>query len=118
VASHELKTWPDSYAAVLTGEKTFEFRKDDRGFAVEDLLVLREYVPCSLCLATGRVPDPGSHGESDACSCLETSEPRGKYTGRTLLVRVGYIMRAKRCGPCPALPEGHVVMSIAKVRSQ
>lgn len=43
--THELKTHPLPFAAVKRGDKTFEFRKDDRGFAVGDRLVLREWNP-------------------------------------------------------------------------
>lgn len=40
-----LKTWPEYFQAIVRGEKTFEVRKDDRGFAVGDTLVLQEYDP-------------------------------------------------------------------------
>lgn len=43
--THELKTWPLYYEAVANGSKTFELRKNDRKFAVGDLLVLREFNP-------------------------------------------------------------------------
>lgn len=43
--THELKTWPDPYEAVFTGRKHFEYRKDDRGFQVGDLLLLRKWDP-------------------------------------------------------------------------
>lgn len=42
---HELKTWPQFYEAVKAGTKTFEIRKDDRGFAVGDYLLLQEWSP-------------------------------------------------------------------------
>jgi len=42
---HDLKTWPDYFAAVLRGAKTFEVRKDDRGFAVDDTVTLHEFAP-------------------------------------------------------------------------
>lgn len=37
---HELKTWPEPWWAVYYGAKRHEWRKDDRGFAVGDVLVL------------------------------------------------------------------------------
>lgn len=42
---HELKTWPEHFEAVATGEKCFEVRKNDRDFKTDDVLWLREYDP-------------------------------------------------------------------------
>lgn len=42
---HELKTWPHHFAKIRQGLKTFEVRRNDRGFASGDVLVLREYSP-------------------------------------------------------------------------
>jgi hypothetical protein len=42
---HELKTWPEFFDALLSGAKTFEYRRDDRGFRVGDVLCLREWDP-------------------------------------------------------------------------
>jgi hypothetical protein len=42
---HELKCWPGPFRAIWQGDKTFEIRKDDRGFAVGDELVLRFFDP-------------------------------------------------------------------------
>ncbi len=58
---HELRCWPEFFAAILDGSKPFEVRRDDRGFRVGDVLRLREYEP----YVTG-------------------------YTGRELRVRVTY----------------------------
>ena len=40
---HELKIRPTYYRAMLDGEKTFEIRKNDRGFRAGDVLVLKEW---------------------------------------------------------------------------
>lgn len=40
---HQLKILPRYYKKVGSGEKTFEIRKDDRGFKVGDLLELCEF---------------------------------------------------------------------------
>ena len=42
---HELKVWPEYFTALLDGRKTFELRKDDRGFGVGHVLDLREFSP-------------------------------------------------------------------------
>jgi len=42
---HELKCHPEYFDKVWSGEKTFEFRKDDRDFRVFDTLWLREWCP-------------------------------------------------------------------------
>ena len=42
---HELKTWPEPFRMVVAGNKPFEFRRDDRGFAVGDYLRLKYWDP-------------------------------------------------------------------------
>ena len=41
---HSLKTWPEYFNKVVSGEKSFEVRKDDRGFEVGDTLILQEFI--------------------------------------------------------------------------
>lgn len=41
VVEHVLKTLPDYWDAVERGEKTFEVRRDDRGFQKGDVLILQ-----------------------------------------------------------------------------
>jgi Domain of unknown function (DUF3850) len=40
---HELKTWEPWFAAMASGEKCFELRKNDRGFMAGHELLLCEY---------------------------------------------------------------------------
>jgi hypothetical protein len=91
MAEHELKCWPVGFDAVRRGEKTHEFRKDDRGFEVGDTLLLRRWVPKL---------DP--YAPDEHCP--------GEYTGEELTVRVAFISRG---GGCHGLPRGYCVMSIA-----
>lgn len=45
--SHILKTWPEYMDSIVSGEKMFELRKNDRDFQVGDVLILVEYDPGS-----------------------------------------------------------------------
>ena len=42
---HDLKLWSDFFDEVANGNKTFEVRKNNRGFKVGDTLILKEYCP-------------------------------------------------------------------------
>lgn len=41
--SHELKTLPSFFEAVVSKRKSFEIRKNDRNFQVGDVLLLKEW---------------------------------------------------------------------------
>jgi hypothetical protein len=45
VTTHRLKTWPEFFDAIADGRKTFEIRKNDRGFQTGDELVLLKWDP-------------------------------------------------------------------------
>jgi hypothetical protein len=81
---HELKTWPEFYERIISGEKTFEVRKDDRGFRVGDVLRLREWRRLSI--------DP----------------TYGSYTGRETLRPVTYVLSGW------GLDLGYVCMALGK----
>jgi hypothetical protein len=82
VSTHELKTWPDPFRAILDGRKRHEIRVDDRGYEEGDVLHLLEW---------------------------ERDKPDGqRYTGRALTVRVTYKTEGGHWG----LPNGVCVMSI------
>jgi hypothetical protein len=76
---HELKTWPEFFAATRQGHKKFELRRDDRpeGFQVGDELLLREWDPTQK----KGILIPGD-------------DEYGIYTGQEVLVRVDYVMSA------------------------
>ncbi len=41
MAEHTLKCWPEFYDAIKDGRKTFEARRNDRGFQTGDALLLQ-----------------------------------------------------------------------------
>lgn len=81
---HKLKTWPSQFAAVKSGVKTFEFRRNDRDFAVGDVLVLKEWDPSANYI--------------------------GAFTGAEARVDVTYIVFGGQLG----VPDGYCVMSIGR----
>ncbi len=90
--THELKTWPAFFEAMLSGAKTFEARKDDRGFKVGNRLRLREWAP-----------------RDSIHSAL------GDYSGRELLVEVTYVLRGSLDNRKTGIAEGYCVMGIRKI---
>ena len=66
---HELKCWLSAFEEVALGVKTFEARKDDRGFNRGDVLQLREF-----------------------------DQYLQEYTGRTISARVTYLLRGSTYG--------------------
>lgn len=78
--THQLKTWPVYFQRCWDGDKTFEIRIDDRGYQKGDTVVLREWdrkASCVCPLAESR----GDH--ADDC---------GRYSGRTITARIGFVM--------------------------
>ena len=61
---HFLKTWPEYFQAVWVGKKNFEYRLDDRNFAVDDILIL--------------------------CEFDEKAHPNGIFTGRFIAATIKY----------------------------
>lgn len=45
VVDHELKTWPVAYEQIRRGNKTHEYRKNDRGYLEGQSVCLLEYEP-------------------------------------------------------------------------
>lgn len=72
---HELKVQPPFFERLIDGTKTFEVRRDDRGFQRGDVLRLNEWIP-----------ERGGFTDGNGW-------PIGEYTGRTAVRRVGFIFR-------------------------
>lgn len=87
-ARHILKTWPEPFEAMRAGRKTHEHRKDDRGYEVGDMLVLRYFDPA------------------------ENQGPLLPLTRGELIRWVTYISR----GPAFGIPDGYCVMSVSEKR--
>jgi Domain of unknown function (DUF3850) len=89
MSTHDLKSWPDFFAPILDGTKTFEVRIDDRGFKVGDILNLWEW-----------------------------DDRKRAYTGRSIQKRVTYLLEGGGPGfiaPRAGLQRNYVVMSLADV---
>ena len=80
-ARHYLKILPEYFDAVLSGKKTFEVRYNDRDFKEGDLLILEEYSVFDFL-----------------------------YTGRTVCVKVTYILDNP-----DFVKKGYVILGIKKV---
>lgn len=87
--THTLNTDHEVFDATTKGLKTYEIRKDDRGYKVGDELWLKETVATGAEMADG--------------APLE-------YTGRVMAVEVTHILR----GPIYGLVDGWVIMSICE----
>lgn len=67
--THALKTWPVVMDALLTRAKSFDVRRDDRGYRVGDMLIQREWDPAT-----------------------------GDYTGRSMRAMITYLLPGGQFG--------------------
>lgn len=84
---HELKIWPEYFEAVASKKKTFDLRKNDRGFAIGDILKLKEWAP------SGKF-----------------------YTGREEIRQISYILEHQAKAGCAAtfgLQDGYVILAFS-----
>jgi hypothetical protein len=81
---HELKIWPQYFARVADGSKTFEVRKNDRGFQPNDEVLLREFDTEVVEI---------EHQDHNPLGYDEWIERRERgYTGKSLEFRIGYVL--------------------------
>jgi hypothetical protein len=76
-AIHHLKCWPAYFADIRAGRKPFEVRWNDRGYAVGDVLVLKEFDPVAGDF-TGEI-------EARVVSCLFDDVQFGVQRGYVVL---------------------------------
>ena len=86
---HRLKTLPDFYRAVESGDKCFEVRKDDRGFQRGDILVLQKWTPDDGYSFTygpgGRFADPIYHEQRRRITYILTGAQFGIEPGYVVM---------------------------------
>jgi Domain of unknown function (DUF3850) len=87
--THTVKSWPEFFEPVAKGEKTFELRKNDRGYKVGDRLFLREY-----------------------------DDLAGTYTGRHVTRLIVYVMDGigqRAIAPILGLNRGYAILGLQTV---
>lgn len=81
---HELKIWPQYYCRVADGTKTFEVRKNDRGYQPGDTVELIEWDPTIVTK------------EEDDCHSLHMpvtwQEEYGRTRSPVLRFKIGYVL--------------------------
>jgi hypothetical protein len=53
---YELRCWPEHFKAISEGRKTFDVRRDDRGFKVGDVVTFHAWDPSSGAYVAGEDP--------------------------------------------------------------
>lgn len=90
--THHLKTHPRFWDHIAAGTRTFEVRRDDRGYCEGDVLVLHRWA---------------SKDDGDMCKNTTHCQPYEKHTER-LVRRVTYVLPGGQYGIEP----GFVVLGI------
>ena len=83
---HELKCWPESFAAIRAALKLAELRWNDRDFKADDTVTLREFIP-------SEADGPWAH-------------PAGRYTGEFERRRIRHVANVSRWAA------GYVLLSL------
>ena len=108
---HTLKTWPEPFAAVLSGAKRAEMRRDDRGYEAGHLLLLREYQPPTPCTCEQHSPENIHTGPrldpQDDCKVHGA-----RYSGREVEAIITHVLRDSQFGVAP----GFAMLSILLFR--
>jgi len=108
MTEHSLKCAPEYFQALWDGAKTAELRRDDRGFAVGDVVVLMEWDEATA----KRIYDVWQDHWTGAFTaiavvCAEHDAAEAAYTGRRIRRTITHITRG-----APWLCEGYVMLSL------
>lgn len=105
---HDLKCWPPFFGQISERLKTAEVRLNDRDYRVDDVLLLREYLPDVTLIDELLI----GQANLDAKRELEELEEmtRGDYTGNLQIVRVVGVLDG-----LPGLLEGYVLLSFERL---
>ncbi|GAB2021708.1 hypothetical protein RyT2_07820 [Pseudolactococcus yaeyamensis] len=102
MAIHRLKLHSDYFEAVKNGIKTFEIRKNDRGFKVGDTLILHLWVDTGVVVGYARVTDFISDGKGGGLSLIDRVP---EYLADHIVAKVIYITDYEQ-------KDGYVVLGI------
>lgn len=109
VTVHDVKSWEPYFSAVGREDKTFDLRKEDRGYRLGDILRHRQTIACPTCGGTGTRENKGEpHVMCNACQWNDRLKPGDADPVYTVIT---YIMRGAKFGLAP----GYVAMSIKLV---
>ncbi len=97
---HKLKTWESLFLEVRAGRKTAEFRRNDRDFAVGDLLVLERFRPGIGVLGDGRYVSASGVDQPYSVDC------------DTIAALVTHVATGF------GIPDGYCMLSFARVEPQ
>lgn len=102
---HELKVAAPYFDALVSGAKTFEVRRNDRGYQRGDVLRLREWHPA---------PRMGEHCEVDGCAAYSSVGAHYSMCREIVTRRVSYVYSGDpRFG---GVEQGFVVLGLEPVR--
>ena len=82
---HELKTWIEYFQLMVSGEKSFDLRKNDRGFRAGHELLLKEY-----------------------------DKESNNYTSRILHCKITYVLKGEEAETF-GLKEGFCILGLEKL---
>lgn len=91
---HAVKAYPEYYNGLATGDKTFEVRKNDRPYAVGDILAVNEFIPAEQveCDTSTDLLAPFRKIATAFQIATSRKVKGGCYTGACKLFKITYIL--------------------------